>query len=315
KDLVYNSKAYVNVLRRCFEYFVCGSLNVPSGDDIKDAYYGIGANADGADSKIFDLPVFAHPPVPEDITDKMIEEIPGFRELKQVCAKNFRNILGMFCDNKDGTVWVRIFKRVDGKVQPCYVKIQKMTVYMKWVLLDRYENLWTGLIKEALQLADIDYSNMSGLELLSSCFGEELDINSFKDEVKDDTYYLTHFNEKSILEYARSVYEIYLNMMSTTSFKIEIQEKGAVLLLSIKRLMTIMPVLIDQPKEFIKEIMDTLSEQTAIYKEQYKDVKDKRTVLRMQICDSIESLYKIYNLSDAQGMRPYSTLKKAKQKG
>ena len=72
------------------------------------------------------------------------------------------------------------------------------------------------------------------------------------------------------------------------------------------------PTVVDLPKSAIREVMDSLRSAAAVYKDTYGTVKEKRNMARVQICDSIETLYNIYSMNDANSMCPYSIMKMKK---
>ena len=312
KDLANNSRAYVLKLRCCFEYFMTGTMDAPSEDKLKDVYYGPGSKTKSISDEILKMPVCLHLPTRGDITDSMIEELSCFAYMRKICDRNFRRILNMFCDNDDGTVWVRIYRKEDGEYKPVYVKLHKAHVYMRWVLHKRHENLWTGLIRDAFDMTGIACSEISGEEFVSLCFGEELDPEDAVEEIKDEAYYLSHFNENSSIEYTRMGYELYLSMIATASFKISVEPEFKDLAILIKRLLVFTPTVVGLPKSAISKVMDLLQAAAATYKKAYGASGEKRNILRVQTCDSIETFYHIYNTNDANSMRPYSIMKKKK---
>lgn len=312
KDLEYNSKGYVLKLNYCFDYFLTGTGEAP--DETKDTIcYGTGSRNTAYTDEILEMPCFSHLPIPEDITDAIVEKLKGFEGFRKICIRDYRKILSMLHDNDDGTVWVKIYKDENGTLSPIYVKLFKSYVYMKWVLYHRHENIWTGFIKEAFDEAGIDYTGLSNNEFARLCFGEEYDVDGIEEPIKDESYYMTHFNEKSSTEYARFAYEIYLEMMATTSFHIALENEFYDLGIATKRLLMISPTLIDIPKEFIRDVMDTIKQTSDTYIKAYSDNKDKRHQKRIDICYSLDILYKIYCADGADSMKPFTLTRKKKQ--
>ena len=310
KDLTNNSRAYALRLRCCFEYFMTGTMDAPSENEQEEAYYGTGSKTKALSDEILKMPIFLHLPSGDDITDSMIEEYPCFSFMQKVCSRNFRRIMNMFCDNDDGTVWVRIYRKEDGEYKPVFVKLHKTLVYMRWILHERHESLWTGFIRDAFDAAGIALSETGGEEFVSMCIGEAPDLGA--DEIKDESYYLSHFNEKSSIEYTKIVYELYLSMMATSSYKISVEPEFRDLGILIKRLLVFTPTVVELPKSTIGNVMDLLQNAAAAYKAAYRSSMEKRNIARVQTCNSIEEFCRIYNTNDADSMRPYSIMKKKK---
>ena len=312
QDLAQNSNGYVLKLNYCFDNFLTGTGANPTEEDLSNAVYGSCSKTKALSGRVLSMPCFTHLPTNGDITDQILESYPCFETIKASCNSDFRKILSMFTDNDDGTIWVKIYKDANGLLTPVFVKLHKVLTYLTWVLNDRHESLWTGLIIKAFEAAGIDCKNMSGMEFAKHCFGPDYNPASMPN--KDGAYYLTHFSENASIEYTRYSYEQYLKLASTASYHIQVQEGIGEVTIAIKRLLVIGPTIIDADKSLIKEIIDLLQSGCEKYVSTYQGQQEKRSIVRCNICKDILSFCNLYNTDNADSMRPYTIFVANKKK-
>ena len=270
-----------------FDEIVFGTLPVSECPD------GLFHEYDSAESAL-GHPVFSHDPLGTDISDESRRQSPFFIGLSNYVKKSAGDLISMFCDCGEGIVVVRLW---DPETQePLYVNVGKDDVYFDWIIVGGNPALWPGLICKALEQSGHAVESSDPELLLRMAAGKNpvlsaQDLTLFTPESAKKTPDTSAYEA-----YFRCLNDIYIACLGTINVNVDEQKPFTDMFDAVKITMGGVFDNFSDNLELLRPAMEFLLQKTRDYR-QSADPSRRRT-RRLEICDSVEQLYEIFDDPD-----------------
>ena len=240
-----------------------------------------------------DLPLFAHIPVVEDISEESLAENKMMQILFNIVEQDSYVPMNMIRARGDGNAIVRLWKKENGEDTPYFYTVSISEIYLAKVGYAGENAMWPGLIEAALMLmecpdADAPYAIL-GPEL------KDYDLEYLLGPNIPPIYETNQNHNDMIHAYIKCYFDAYSSFLGTNSLVIKDSFAYSKLMFALWEVIYALTCCFDRTFDVNNSAIVYLETSIAEYKQFVREnpAEDPMAKKRIAICGTIEELIKI----------------------